>query len=473
MKPNILMPIMIFMTRYCNTSRHNRRFVSVPQQFISFFQLALFTILAVFVSSCEKQVLKNGSDILPLSDFVSIKSIDTLSVFSYTMYDDSVRTDLPSTSYLGRVYDPYFGTTDAEFVTQIRLNTKWDGLPFTVDSMKLVLHLLTTKGGASDVIHTFGFSEISDQIYVNSLYYSNTKVNTTGFNVTGIKLPALRTDTINDLELTLPGNGIALGNYLIRDTAKLFYNNNIPDFRAYFKGLHFQMDPSSDPMLVSLSFVYNTTTQTYYNYFELFGHDDAGTAKQYNFIIDAKNKNASFNRFLHDYTTATLGDKMAHKNTTYLDTLSYLQSLNGVYTKVALPGLEKIKNDASFGKIAINKARLVVPVKFNKTATDQYISATLPPILGLRFKTKSGTRYIVPDWNIEPTYHTFFDGKLDSTALVYNFNIPAFVQLYLENKSDTIKPELEIYQGTGIRNAILKANANKTPVKFEFTYTKF
>ena len=65
-----------------------------------------------------------------------------------------------------------------------------------------------------------------------------------------------------------------------------------------------------------------------------------GSAKQYFFILDAMNKNASYNRFSHDYSTATLGDKMAHRNTTYRDTLSYLQSLNGVYTKLSFPVLK-------------------------------------------------------------------------------------------------------------------------------------
>ena len=46
------------------------------------------------------------------------------------MYDDSVRTDNPSVSYLGQIYDPYFGTTTAEFVTQIRLGCKWDDQTF-------------------------------------------------------------------------------------------------------------------------------------------------------------------------------------------------------------------------------------------------------------------------------------------------------------------------------------------------------
>ena len=305
MRPNILMPIMIFMTRYYNSSRHNARFVSVFQQLIRLFQFLLFTLILFLSVSCQKQVLKDGSDILPNSDFVSLKTIDTLSVFSYTMFDDSVRTDLPSTSYLGQIYDPYFGSTSAGFVSEVRLSPKWDGLSFTTDSVKLYLHFLTTIGGGTDAIHTLSISEIKDQIYVKTPYYSSTAVNTAGgFSITGIKLPTLRTDTINDVELKLPGNGIAFGNYLTRDTLKLFYNNNVPDFRAFFKGMYFQMDPSSDPMLVSLSLVYDQ--QNYYNYFILYGHDDSGNAKDYYFILDAKNQNAAFNKFSHDYTTATL-----------------------------------------------------------------------------------------------------------------------------------------------------------------------
>lgn len=469
------MPIMIFMIRYYNNSQHTHRIVSVSQIFFKAILLALFVMITAFASSCKKEILKIGGDILPAGDFVSIKGIDTLSVFSYTMYDDSARTDLSPVSYLGHDYDPYFGSTTAGFVTQIRLNTRWDGQPFTVDSMKLFLHILTTKGGGSDVVHTLSFSEISDQIYTDTAYYSNTPIPLTGFNVTDIVLPALRTDTINDIELNLPGKGVEFGKYLTRDTTKLFYNNNTPDFRSYFKGLYFQLNSaSSDPFLISLSLISDQTT--YNNYFVLYVHDSTGTTKQYSLILDAKNTNASFDIFSHDFSTATLGDKMAHVNTTYKDTISYLQCLNGVYTRVALPGLKKIKEDNSFGKIAINRARLVVPVHFKPTASNPYISHNIPLQLFLRYRSKSGTKYTVPDYSLASTIdagHNFFDGKLDSVAQVYNFNIPAFIQQYLEDATGNLEPEVEVYQGSGTKNVILNANTNKTPVKFEFTYTKF
>ncbi len=75
------------------------------------------------------------------------------------MYSDSVESDNPSTSYLGQIYDPYFGTTTAEFVTQIRLGSAWDDDYFVIDSIKLYLEFLTVKG-AVDKPHYLTLSEI-------------------------------------------------------------------------------------------------------------------------------------------------------------------------------------------------------------------------------------------------------------------------------------------------------------------------
>jgi hypothetical protein len=481
MNPNILMPIMIFMIRYYNTLRHTHRFFSVNPYSKYLFRLSFITLVLIFASSCERGILKEGGDLLPKSDFVSVSASDTIHALSYLRYDDSVRTDNPQISYIGQEVNPYFGTTKAGFVTQIRLNPAWDGLAFTVDSMKLILHILSVSGGGSDVLHSISLYEISNQIYTDSAYYSSSPIPLTGFKVTDLPIPTLRSDTINDVVIKIP-DGIEFGNYLIRDTSQLFYNNNKADFRAYFKGLYFQMDPSSDNLMLSLSLIYNQLK--YYNYFVLYGHDDAGVIVEYSFNLDAKNKNAAFNVFKHDFTTATIGDKMAHRNTTYKDTLSYLQSLNGVYTKIELPGLEKLKSDPSFAKIAVNRAKLTIPVKFDSENNTKHISKSLPANLYLRYKGANGTKYTVPDYSMSASdvNHAFFDGKLDTVNKVYNFNIPAYVQAYLKDATDVLKPEVEVFESSGSqsqtvmeshRDVIFEANKSKTPVKFEFTYTKF
>jgi hypothetical protein len=464
MRQNILMPIMIFMTRYYIRSRSTLRVVSANP--FTIFRFSILLLIAFLAGSCEKGILKLGGDLLPQSDFAALNSIDTLSAYSYTLYDDSIRSDNPAVSFLGQAFDPYFGTTNAEFVTQIRLGGQWDTTAKVIDSVKLYLHLLTSLKGTSDVIHTLKISEIAEQIYNDSTYYSNRKVPLTGYVMSGIQL---KIDSSLDVVLTLP---VDFGNYLIRDQSMLFYSNSKADFRSYFKGLYFQMDPSGDPLMVSLSVASPATIGDYRNVLMLFMHDNAGTASTYPFILDASNANAAYNKYSHDFSTATLGNKMIYRNTTYKDTASYLQALNGVYTKISLPGLENLKKDPSFKGIAVNKARLIVPVFFDG---NDFKASTAPRQLILRYKTSSGTKFTVPDYTMSSSDvgHTFFDGKIDSVKNVYNFNIPAFVQGYLEDETGVIKPEVEVYQALSTRNAIFKANKNKTSVKFEFTYTKF
>ncbi len=472
------MPIMTFMTRcYNNKSRHIFRKVSASQ----IFSLALFSVFAFFISSCEKGVLKIGTDLLPAEDFVSINAIDTLSIFSYTMYDEKIQTDNPSVTYLGQISDPVFGTTTTEFVTQLRLNSKWTGGGHvTIDSVVLYLHLLSASGGATSA-QTLKISEISDMLYPDSAYYSNRIPNLSGFSADNIMLPqGLIGDT--SISVKLPNE---FGERIFEDPSQLFYDpdhihftEGFPDFRSYFKGIYVQIAPSPDPLLVSLFLappdVGSTSHPTSTNFIAIFLTDSLGTSGEYDLVLDARSKNGAYNIYSHDYLAAAPELRIKHINDNYKDDLSYLQYLNGVYTRLVLPGLEKLKTESSLGRIAVNKARLVVPV--HMTDSTKFISKTVPLQLVLRYKTSAG-KYVVPDYTMGSTgldaSHLFFDGTLDSVNRVYNFNIPQFVQSYLEDEGNVVEPMLEIYQGSGVRNVVFEANGSKNPVKFEFTYTKF
>jgi len=465
MKPNTLMPIMIFMTRYYNTSQHICRFNSVSNKLYKIIKLTLFTTVALFLVSCEENPTLIGTSMLPSSDFVSIYSIDTLSARSYTVYDDSVRSDNPTLSHVGTLYDPYFGTTTTGLVTQIRLGGVWDDVPVTVDSVKLFLRLLSVKGKPVNVFPTLKLLETSEEIYTDQEYYSSREVPLTGVELANAEIPELKADTINDVTINLPAS---MGNYIIRDPTMLFYSNTKPDFRSYFKGIYFQMSEGADPLLISLSVAPPASIGYYNNTMVFYMHEtESGNTKNFFFILDAMNQNASYNKFSHDFSTAEPEKKIEHINDGYRDTLSYIQSLNGVFTKITLPGLENIKNDPAFDNIAVNKAKLTVPIHLDE---DMYTISTAPQQLFLRFKTASGVKYIVPDYSSSPD---FFDGTLDIKAKVYNFNLAGFVQAYLDDTTGEILPELEMYQGSGTKNVILKANNSKSQVKFAFTYTKF
>jgi hypothetical protein len=258
------------MTRYYPEPLSIHRFHSVNPQLNKILYLAIITAIIMLLNCCEENPTTIGAKILPGSDFVSIKSTDTISVLSYTDYDESVRSENPSYSYLGSLYDPYFGTTTAEFVSQIRLGSKWGGGQFTVDSIKLFLKFLDVKGNVeSNQILTI--SEIDKKLYYDSAYYSNSPVPLTGYDAAIIELPSLKADTINDIILKLP---VEFGNYLLRDTSKLFHSNSRDDFRSYFKGLYFRITSSTAPLLLTLSLAPPSLTEYSSNYFVLYYHND-------------------------------------------------------------------------------------------------------------------------------------------------------------------------------------------------------
>lgn len=460
------MPIMNFMTKFYHSFIIYLR--SFSEHISKTFFLALFTSILFFAYSCEEDPGIVGRRILPSSDFVVIKSTDTINVESYTLYSNSVETDNPSVSYLGDLYDPYFGSTTAEFVSQLRLGSEWDKKPFVVDSVKLFLRLLSVKGNVDDV-HYLRLSQISQQIYTDSAYYSNQTVPLTGYVVDSLLLPKLQADTINNIEIKLP---TAFGYHLVGPDSLMLYNATGDDYRSFFKGLYFQLFSPNDPLFVSLSVAPSSTYGYYNNYFVLYMHDEFSTSKTFVIILDAYTKNAAFNRYIHNFEDGKVGKRMQHlidNDTNYLDTVSFVQTMNGAYTKIKMPELDSLRRRLK--NISINKARLVIPVYYDD---DIYKPSTIPSIVFLRYVSSTGSKYIIPDYSISSA---FYDGSPDTTATinVYNLNIPVFVQAYFKDTiSYKLKPELEIFlSSSSSNNVILKANNSHTPVKLEFTYTKF
>lgn len=454
---------MIFMTKYYPDFITTRNLLTSIYYIRKLTTVLVFSLIILLVISCEEDPSKIGTGILPGKDFVTILSTDTISVFSYTRYDSATRSENQAYGMLGSVYNPYFGVTTAEFVSQLRLGSRWSAESFTVDSVKLVLRIEDIEGDSASV-QQMTISEIAEEIYADSPYYSNTPVQLTGYDVATVEIPPLRTDTINTLKFDLP---VAFGEYILRDTAQLFHSNARADFRSYFKGLYFRVTSSTSHRLLTINLRRTSTSYDFYNYIVIYYHNASAVKNEYYLILDAKNPNARFNRFSHDFEASDPDLRIRHLNDGVKDTLSYIQGLNGAFTKIVLPGLEVIKNDPALPNIAINRARLTIPVyKDNNILTN----STTARQIYLAYKLRD-TSYYVPDYNISTS---FFDGTLDTTNNVYNFNIVSFVQKYLEDTGNELKPELEmiISEGPG-KNVVLKANGSSTPVKFVFTYTKF
>lgn len=421
-------------------------------------------VLLFVAGACEDPPSLIGSKMLPGSDFVEIES-SLLKVKSYTMYRDSIPSSMPAVSFLGAVMDPFFGKTTCEFVSQVRLGAKWDASFIHIDSMKLFLQLLSVKGDTAGE-HYLRMSEISDVIYDTAIYYSSQSVALTGFTVPDILLPRLREDTVNVIKIDVD---TSLASRILDDTTKLKYTSTV-DFRKYFKGIYFQLISFDHPILISLTCASPSAYGYYTNYFEIYGHDKSGVVKTFTLLLDAVSTNASFNLYRHNYTGYPAGEHVNDQN--FLDTLSYAQQFNGIYTRLVLENLDSVKNALRSENISVNKARLKIPIKY---ADHSYRRATLPAKIYSSYLSSGELRYYVPEINTK-----YYNGVADTTAKsklddVYNINIASFVQGYLEDKTDKILPVLDLFLlSTAGNNVIFRANNNSIrPVKFEFTYTRF
>ncbi len=425
--------------------------------------LSVAGLIFILLFSCEENPTIIGSDILPGSDFVTVYSTDTVKPSSYTWSDDSIITSNQYYGYIGTIHDPYFGNTTSRLVTQIRLGSEWDEDNYTVDSVKMFLTFRNVRG-AGDLNPALRISEIAEEIFTDSTYYSNHDLPLTGYELPPVPLPLLKSDTINRVELDLP---LDFADYLLRDTSFLFHSNRIPDFRSYFRGICISLVDAT-PVFLTLKLQPPTLTEPYQNYIIIYYHDDNDIKKEYSLHLDAVANNARFNIITNDYEAADPDKRIENINQYVRDTLTFVQGLSGVHTKIMLPGLEKIKENGSLSNISVNKARLIIPFYSDG---EGYTPSTVPSSLILSFSMTTGEKYLVPDYGLNPA---FFDGKADTLKMVYNFNIVSFVQDYLEDTTDKIMPELDVLIPSGtIRNVILRGNSSSKPVRFELTYTRF
>lgn len=454
---------MISMTRSYHNSKLFCRFKSVLSHNSSIFFTAALFLLLISITSCEENPTIIGSDLLPATDFVNIKSTDTIGVAAYSYYTDSIITNGRTYSYLGTLNDPYFGNTKTDFVGQLRMfgpsgtgiSGPWPGggTPI-VDSVFLYFSIAGAKGTLdSTTIHQIKIFEIDETLNSTVKYYSNRLPNIKR-EIGTFPLPVITKDTTQNITIKLPTQ---FGQDLLSDTTQLSQDSEGNPFMSFFKGLYLTMDTTiSPPLLIALDFsLPDFTVRVHY-------HNSTTANLSYDFVINTNS--VRYNRYIHNFATADPAKKITHINDGVKDSSIYLQAFNGVFPRIRIPILEYIKKNIS--PISVNKARLTFSVYLDDNL---YTITTVPPQILMKYTKSDTIKYLVPDYLVSPS---FFDGTFNSTSKTYSFNLASFVQEYLEGRISD--PVVEMYYPEGeYKNVILKANNSHFPVKFEFTYTQF
>ncbi len=351
----------------------------------------------------------------------------------YSQVIDTTRTSLLPVSFLGSIKDPVFGITNAGFYSKIlpiSVSHRF-GVNPVADSLILQLHYSTVYGDTNATLHLHVY-EMKDDIYFDSIYYSNKTVavyptdyadmtfhpNKNNFYIFGSD--SLK-DTVRDvLRVNLSNINMALATKLLKADTTILDSNLL--FMDYFRGLYLKTDVvSSGGALASFIPTSSKTILT------LYYHNDSHDSLQYAYVLNGSM--AKFNHYQHDYSDAApaFTNQVINGDTTLGQKAFYVQGLAGVKSIIKFPHIRDLNK---LGKVGINEAKLILP---GAEATP-YLSA--PPKLSLIQIVNDSTYVTLPD---EHEGADYFGGVYNSSDNSYSFRITHYIESLIKDSTQVDK----------------------------------
>jgi len=397
-----------------------------------------------------------GYDIIPENERLNVQIVDTFSISTFTLRMDTISTGDPAQLIAGDLDDPIFGNSRAGFVTQFTL-AEYPVIDTSIvaDSIVLILPYSTdtTKyyGSLSSSQEITVYKISSDLLYdtAYSADYNPDEIHSG--EILGSKIfRAFPADSF--LHITL--NPAYADSFLYADESVYYSEEN---FKAFFKGIYVKSEKiDGSGTLVKYQVNENLKINIYY-------HLSTNPEEVKSFMVSANSPYCvKFNMFTHDYTNATF-NTLINDTLSIQDSVSYIQGLGGLRTRVHIPYLKGL-ND--LGSINIYRAELVV-----KTAPD-YLSleSTYPAI----------TKLMLIRIDNENEYYPLLEyaGELSYVGEYYNdgeyrFDIANYVR---EIMNDDIQNNgLFLFPATGSENlnrSVITSGSNSNSMKLIITYTK-
>lgn len=417
---------------------------------------ATFLIALFLIASCKKKDNSLGTNILDPNELLNSTQIDTFSLTTFSIEEDSVITDNPAYAVLGSYNDPKFGTFDASFYTQFRLSGTnpnfGDLLTLTVDSIILGLEYSGHYGEFSP--QTVEVYEMTESINIDSTYYAFT---TKTHSSTNLVEPGYEIFTPNPDGITVIGEDTVdtqLRIHLKNSLATQFINeaatgtnfSSNDDFLNYFKGLHVKVNNSAQASGTGGIFYFNLndplSKMTIYYKQDLI-------QKRYDFLINSE---------CADFNHVDIDNSGKPVQNVINDTISgqsefYAQAFK-TRAAIQMPGIANISK-----KAIIHKAELILPIQYQTGAkympSDEIsVSARINGILSgvgvFGFYDYSSKEYSI---DIRNYVQALVAGEISTTELLLS---PRFF---------IISAERIIFNGPN--------SLNKKKPKLVITYTEF
>ena len=342
--------------------------------------LAAIFLIALYLSSCNKQEHGVGASLFNEDNSLGAHLIDTFQVHTYSKVEDSAISSGIGIVNLGFYNDPFFGKTKAGFYTQFEIESGGINFGDTLNIDSIVLFL---KLGTGDLDY-YGpdnkplkvdvrlISQSSD-FNKDSTYYTSS---TLPLNRESLVDPDFNnlvqpnfTDTVffnRDTSFQSFGLGVlriklknSFGQKLLDQNGTSVLESN-ENFLEEYKGIHVSIIGEEGENIIHLDMgdAFGTSIILYYKE----GSDQA--LDDHRFIID--DISAHFNAYEHDYEqSGSLRLKAEMVDSTLGNEYFFTQSGGGFKAYVNFPTLLNLKD--SIGLVPVNKAELIIPIEEGST----------------------------------------------------------------------------------------------------------
>ena len=403
------------------------------------YKLDLLTLLiSLFILGGCQNTDSIGLDVDPATD-ISGNFIDTVTITSATVREDTVLTNTLSQYPLGYLSDPIFGKTTANIAMSLTLDPP--GLTFgtnpVLDSAVLVLHYGKEFYGDSTSLFQVEVHQLKNALNSSTAYYNTMPQS---YNSTVIGSKKLRFNIKDSVRVTeiitgkadiqtnkapqirIPISSSFITSNFLNATSTTLSTDEL--LNKEVKGFYLTINKAQSSGPGGIAF-FNLTDSSR---LEIYYKNDSGTTidttlHKFPIVSNSMPVVADFN---HDYTGTDILNNL--NNTATQNNLTYIQGLGGLRTKIRFPYIDKLK---SLGNITINKAELIVSVV---GGTDTFKPASR--LIMYRTDIANQNQYI-PDFSIDQTVSLTdidFGGFYNATNKQYKFLITTYIQDMLKGK---------------------------------------
>lgn len=420
---------------------------------------ASFVFILTLVYSCKKKETIIGKSEINGEEYLNSVKVDTFTLNTYTIFEDSVETGSSYYNFLGSYNDPVFGQVDAGFYTQLRLSglnpNFGDISQIVVDSVVLGLQYATSSPfyGSLDQQKVEVY-EINEDFHKDSSYFAFSELDIKSQNLVISGTENFTPDPLNQTVIDTIKVPAQLRIKIENSFAESLINRtktNSSDFTSqenflnYFKGFYIKVNNPVQTFGKGAILTFDTKTSlsklTIY-------YKSNGIKKTYDLLIN--NESLDFNKVtITRSPSSQVQNVLDNKNEG--NKAFYAQAF-GLKAKVEIPGLNNLSK-----RIIVHKAYLNLPYKYQtgtKYEPGSNVSLQRDYEYNSPFKVNYATKgyldYTVKSYFIDARVYVqdVVSGTIDNTGIyVFPSNFTESFNRIIFNGSNTTyknKPKLTL-----------------------------